>query len=155
MSYDARLWALVEGDADACAYGELDWKRMPADFRARVSVSAKHFQVGELELEARISPGCPREPKVVLLALNACVRHVDVNGWHREDGVLTRQSHLQGEPPADFLQWLGPNDLPLPPEHGIVSGEVYRRIFESAAHLMNVDTGAVVWSDPPMGGSHD
>lgn len=150
-STDSRLWALVEGHANATAYGEMQWMSYASDSRSRVPVAADHFEQDQLELEMRVSPGRPCEPNVVLLALGECVRRVDVNSVHRIDGVPYRQSHLQGQPPPDYLVWLDDKALPPLSGSGIVDGEEYRRLFRAAAKLMHVDTTSVDWNDPPGG----
>lgn len=154
MSHSPQLSALVEGKADACAWGTLEWRAVNGQWRATVDVAATDFAMGELTLEMVYRPGRrASEPSVLLMHNGKTVRRVDVNGAHRENGAsVQRASHIQGEPPPDFFQWL--HDHPI--LAGIVQdstpdGSVLQRVFESAAREMNVDVSGTDWTDPPEG----
>ena len=152
MGYDQREWALARGEVDAVAYGPMDWEAVNGAWRARASVAASGFDDGEVMIEMVVRPG-PRavEPSIVLLFRDAGVRRVDVNGVHREDGVPRQQTHVQGEPPPDFLAWIDGEDFPNLPTQGPVSGEDYYRVFTAAAARLAVDVQGVDWTDPPEG----
>lgn len=151
MPTDSRLWALAHANANATAYGDMDWSPINASWRARVEVAAEHFDSGEVFLEMIVKPGRPDEPTVSLVALDICCRRVDVNGTHRDGDKPRRQTHLQGEPPPNFVQWLEPNEFPVVAAAGTVDGRTYEHVFGAAAKLMGVDVSSVVWQDPPEG----
>lgn len=152
MTYDQRLWPLIAGELDPMAYGLVEWSGINGAWRGRLPVTANGFGDGELSLEMVVRPG-PRavEPTVTLIALGRNVRRVDVNGVHRDDGVPRRQTHIQGEPPPNFFEWIDPNQFPPFPESGTVGGADYDRIFRACAASVGVDVSGVTWNDPPEG----
>lgn len=152
MSYDDRLWALARGEADADAYGTVDWVAVNGAWRARLPVAAKGFEATECVLEMVVRPG-PRavEPSVLLMVNQSVVRRVDVNGAHREGGRPRHQTHVQGEPPPEFVMWLESDDFPTLPAEEPVSGENYYRVFTASAATLGVVVQGVDWADPPEG----
>ena len=149
---DLRAWALVRGEANATAYGPLEWIAGPSDVRARAPVAADNYAEGDVWLEMTVRPRAQDEPTVTLIAAAATVRHVDVNGTHRgADRRPRRQTHVQGEPPPGFIEWIDPDSFPSIPESGTVGGETYYRVFAAAARLLHVNISAVEWNDPPEG----
>lgn len=152
MGYDQRLWAIARGEVDAAAYGPMDWTGVNGAWRARVPVAADGFGADEVALEMVVRPG-PRavEPSVVLIVGGSPVRRLDVNGVHRMDGVPRQQTHMQGEPPPEYLVWVEDKDFPKFPVQGPVGGGDYYRVFTAAASMMGLDVQGVDWADPPEG----
>lgn len=152
MPSDKRLWALVSGDADPVAYGPVGWVALNGAWRGRVPVAALNFSDNELTMEMEVRPGHRAgRPSVLLLALGAVVRRVDVNGWHRDAGRPRQQTHVQGDPPPNYLRWLEPHEIVPFPTVGPVGGQQYRQVFGSAASVLGVNVQGVDWIDPPEG----
>lgn len=154
LGYEHRVWALVGGTTDACAYGSMNWRDVNGAWRATLDVAAEHFGEGELKLEMVFRPG-PRasEPSVLLMHNGRTVRRVDVNQAHREaGGTPRRETHAQGEPPPNYLEWMGAHPVfSMIVQDSNPDGQALQRVFVAAAAELQVDVSGVDWIDPPEG----
>lgn len=153
MTYPDKVVALAAGETDANAYGFTEWRQVNGDYRATMDVAAAAFDEGELLLEVVVRSGyCRDQPSVLLMHDGTTVRRVDINGGHRERGRAPRQeTHIQGEPPPEFFEWLGdePAFKVIPPGANPQPHE-YERVFAAAAARMGINIAGVEWCDPPV-----
>lgn len=153
MNHPPRVHSLVDKKILASAYGSTDWQVINGSLRATLDVAAEEFAEADLFLEMVVRPGFRQaQPTVLLIHQGVCLRRVDVNGTHAEPGRPPREeTHLQGEPPPEYLEWLGDDDsFAVLPIGSTPTGTQYQQVFTAAAARIGINVAGVDWTDPPM-----
>lgn len=159
VTYDQRTQDLAAGMASAMIYGEVEWRAMNGGWRTTFEVDADGFHSGELTLQMRLQPRRLDQPTVLLMnhapaggGGTMCIRRVDVNGGHAGRYC----THIQGQPPENFLQWIESNTVfsQVVP-NSVPSGPLLERVFRAACDEFQVMCAGVEWFDPPEGRPED